>query len=93
MNNVIILPINGLVSVEALTGLSALLSASLLGCSPTPELAERAASQYNVITADDANEDIATYVLPQDTAILDEPNADEIFYGKRLLNETKRLLQ
>src|SRR5699024_37892 len=43
-------------------------------------------------TADDANEDIGKYVLPQDTEILKEPNADEIFYGKRLLNETKRLL-
>ena len=61
------------------------------GCSD-PEPIERNATQFDLVTADDANEDIGTYVLPQDTAILDEPNADEIFYGKRLLNETKRLL-
>ena len=61
------------------------------GCSQ-PEPAEQNAPEYGLVTADDANEDIGTYVLPQDTSILDEPNADEIFYGKRLLNETKRLL-
>ena len=32
------------------------------------------------------------YVVPSDLAILQEPNADEIFYGKELLNNTKRLL-
>ena len=53
------------------------------GCSQ-PEPVEQNASQYGLVTADDANEDIGTYVLPQDTSILDEPNADEIFYGKRL---------
>lgn len=61
------------------------------GCSD-PEPVDRNATEFNLVTTDDANEDIGTYVLPQDTAILDEPNADEIFYGKRLLNETKRLL-
>ena len=61
------------------------------GCSQ-PEPVEQNAPQSGLVTADDANEDIGTYVLPQDTSILDEPNADEIFYGKRLLNETKRLL-
>jgi len=61
------------------------------GCSQ-PEPVEQNAPKYGLVTADDANEDIGTYVLPQDTSILDEPNADEIFYGKRLLNETKRLL-
>lgn len=61
------------------------------GCSdPKPE--DRAAPEFVVTTADDANEDIGKYVLPQDTEILKEPNAEEIIYGKRLLNETKRLL-
>ncbi|MGO1781891.1 MAG: hypothetical protein ACTHZO_05920 [Moraxellaceae bacterium] len=64
---------------------------SINGCS-SPEPAERNAPEFNMVTADDANEDIGSYTLPQDTAITDEPNADEIFYGKRLLNETKRLL-
>ena len=77
---------------------TAILTASALsiaaissGCSQ-PEPIEQNAPEYGLVTADDANEDVGTYVLPQDTAILDEPNADEIFYGKRLLNETKRLL-
>lgn len=61
------------------------------GCSDSkPE--DRAAPEFVVTTADDANEDIGKYVLPQDTEILKEPNAEEIIYGKRLLNETKRLL-
>ena len=70
---------------------AAITSITLSGCSQ-PEPIERQAAEYKLVTADDANEDIGTYVLPQDTSILDEPNADEIFYGKRLLNETKRLL-
>ena len=71
-------------SVVSITAISS-------GCSQ-PEPIEQNAPKYGLVTADDANEDIGTYVLPQDTSILDEPNADEIFYGKRLLNETKRLL-
>ncbi len=69
----------------------AVFAVGLSGCSK-PEPAERNATQFDLILTDDANEDIATYVLPQDTSILEEPNADQIFYGKRLLNETKRLL-
>lgn len=72
-------------------GMAALLASGLTACG-NPEPAERAAPEFVVTTADDANEDIGKYVLPQDTEILNEPNADEIFYGKRLLNETKRLL-
>ena len=64
---------------------------AISGCSdPKPE--DRAAPEFVVTTADDANEDIGKYVLPQDTEILKKPNAEEIIYGKRLLNETKRLL-
>lgn len=71
--------------------LAAFLVLGLSACDrPTP--VERDAATYNLVSLDDANKDIGTYVIPQDTAIVDEPNADEIFYGKRLLNETKRLL-
>ena len=56
------------------------------GCS-RPEPVEQNAPKYGLVTADVANEYIGTYVLPQDTSILDESNADEIFYGKRLLPE------
>ncbi len=70
---------------------AAIFAISLSGCSQ-PEPVEQNAAEYKLVTADDANKDIGTYVMPQDTAILDEPNADSILYGKRLLNETKRLL-
>lgn len=70
---------------------AAVFAVGISGCSQ-PEPIEQNAPEYGLVTTDDANEDISTYVLPQDTSILDEPNADEIFYGKRLLNETKRLL-
>lgn len=70
---------------------AAVLAISVSGCSQ-PEPVDLNAAEYKLVTADDANEDIGTYVMPQDTAILDEPNAEEIIYGKRLLNETKRLL-
>lgn len=70
---------------------TAILSLSLSACD-TPVPVERDAATYNLVSLEDANKDIGTYTIPQDTAIVDEPNADEIFYGKRLLNETKRLL-
>lgn len=66
-------------------------AAAVAGCS-RPAPVDRAAAQYDLVTLDDANKAIGTYTIPQDTAILDEPNADQIIYGKRLLNETKRLL-
>lgn len=77
-------------SVFVLSIMSAL-AVAISGCSD-PKPADRAAPEFTVTTADDANEDIGKYVLPQDTEILKEPNAEQIIYGKRLLNETKRLL-
>lgn len=62
-----------------------------VGCG-SPEPVGRAAAQYDLVLVDDANRRIGTYTIPQDTAIVDEPNAEQIFYGKRLLNETERLL-
>lgn len=70
---------------------AALCAIGISGCSQ-PEPTERNPVEYRLVTADDANEDIGSYVLPQDTSIADEPNAKQIMYGKRLLNETKRLL-
>jgi len=77
----------------------AILASGIVGCS-SPEPAARSGAEYklvnadgnDLVTAEDANKDIGTYIIPQDTAILDEPNADDIIYGKRLLNETRRLL-
>ena len=70
---------------------AAVFAVGISGCSQ-PDPVEQNAPQYGVVTTDDANEDIGTYILPQDTSIADEPNAEQIMYGKRLLNETKRLL-
>ena len=70
---------------------TAIVAIGMSGCTQ-PKPIEQNAPEYGLVTTDDANEDIGTYVLPQDTSILDEPNADSILYGKRLLNETKRLL-
>lgn len=92
MNNFNQHPIDSLKGKSFILSMTALLTAGLIGCSQDPAPAERSAAEYNVTTADDANKDIGKYVLPQDTAILNEANAEEIFYGKRLLNETKRLL-
>lgn len=46
---------------------------------------------YNIITKKDRTI-VGTYQIPLDSTIQDEPNADAILYGKRLLNETARLL-
>lgn len=76
-------------SITVLT--AALFALGISACSQ-PEPAERSAVEYKLVTTDDANKDIGSYVIPQDTSIADEPNAERIMYGKRLLNETKRLL-
>lgn len=76
----------GKLTTAALTASALSIVAISSGCSQ-PEPIEQNAPKYGLVTADVANEDIGTYVLPQDTSILDEPNADEIFYGKRLLPE------
>ncbi|GAA5101063.1 c-type cytochrome [Wohlfahrtiimonas larvae] len=46
--------------------------------------------EYEMISKD--GQPLPDYVVPSDLAIANEPNADEIFYGKELLNSTKRLL-
>ena len=45
---------------------------------------------YSVVDKD--GNPLPDYVVPSDTDIPNEPNADQIFYGKRLLNETKALM-
>lgn len=75
-----------------LTLLAAVLGGLLLSGCDKPAPAAHQPAQYNLVQLEDSNQDIKTYTIPQDTAIVDEPNAEQIFYGKRLLNETKRLL-
>lgn len=69
----------------------AVISVLAASCSK-PEPAPSSLSAYDVVNIDDANQGISKYTIKQDTAILEEANAAQIFYGKRLLNETKRLL-
>lgn len=47
-------------------------------------------NEFEMISKD--GQPLPDYVVPSDLAIIQEPNADEIFYGKELLNATKRLL-
>lgn len=75
-----------------LTLLAAVLGGLLLSGCDKPAPAAHQPAQYDLVRLEDPNQDIKTYTIPQDTAIVDEPNAEQIFYGKRLLNETKRLL-
>lgn len=75
-----------------LTLLAVAFGSLLLTACDKPSPAAHQPAQYNLVQLDDPNQDIETYTIPQDTAIVDEPNAEQIFYGKRLLNETKRLL-
>jgi len=86
------LPVVASTTPRRLTMLTAVVCALAISGCDSPKPIERQATEFDLVTTDDANVDIGTYVLPQDTAILKEPNADQIFYGKRLLNETKRLM-
>ena len=67
------------------------ISWTLVGCQP-PKPADATPKQYDIIDVKDANKGVGTYTVPQNTAIMSEPNAKQILYGQRLLNETKRLL-
>lgn len=55
-----------------------------------PPLTESNGTVYNVIDKD--KNVVGTYTIPSDVEILNEPNADEILWGKRLHTDTKRLL-
>lgn len=47
--------------------------------------------EYNIIENKTKNV-VGVYLTPDDSSIANEPNAEDILYGKRLLNETQRLL-
>ncbi|MGK8638275.1 c-type cytochrome [Brucella anthropi] len=55
-----------------------------------PSLDAPAPMAYAVLDKD--KNQVGTYVIPPDRDILKQPNAPEIMHGKRLLNETARLL-
>ncbi len=54
------------------------------------ELTAADPDRYAMIDKEGA--ELGWYTVPSDLEILKEPNADEIMYGKLLLNETKRML-
>lgn len=51
-----------------------------------------AADPEQFAMVDKEGAELGWYAIPSDLEILNEPNADEIMYGKLLLNETKRML-
>lgn len=51
-----------------------------------------APAQAGIAVLDSKGAQVGTYRIPADAEILQEPNADAILHGKRLLNETARLL-
>ena len=55
-----------------------------------PALTEASPISFEILDKD--KNVVGQYIVPDDTAITQEPNAQEILYGKRLMNETKRLL-
>lgn len=57
---------------------------------PAPGAQAGPRNTYAVIDKDGKR--LPDYTIPSDTQIAGEPNADQINYGKRLLNETRRLL-
>ncbi len=55
-----------------------------------PSLTPSQPDTYTMV--DKAGQKVGDYQVPNDLSIANEPNAEEIRYGKALLNETKRLL-
>jgi len=66
------------------------MAASAAPDTPAPSAQAGARNTYAVIDKDGKR--LPDYTIPSDTQIAGEPNADQINYGKRLLNETRRLL-
>ena len=53
----------------------------------------QAGSRAHLPVLDKDGKRLPDYTIPSDTDIARQPNAEQINYGKRLLNETRRLLQ
>ena len=67
-----------------------LFSLGLAGNAFAGKLAEADPESFPMV--DKEGNSIGHYIVPSDTTIVDEPNAEQILYGKLLLNETKRML-
>lgn len=78
-------------TVLAATG--AMLGLSLLAWAGNETPTDRSQGTQQVFKLVDKEKNVVgSYSVPPDHDILTQPNADEILYGKRLLNETARLL-
>lgn len=78
----------------------AVVGAMLSACSPQTKQAQTPEQQgkgepirHQIVTGKGENKKVVgEYIVPSDTDMDKEPNAEQIRYGQRLLNETKRLL-
>lgn len=64
--------------------------AALVGCADPAKYDAPAPAPLDVVDAD--GNVVGGYLVPADASIASLPNADEVLYGKRLHNETARLL-
>ena len=77
--------------LAALAACGAWLGASAADAPATPA-ADRQAPARTFPVLDKDGKRLPDYTIPSDTDIARQPNAEQINYGKRLLNETRRLL-
>lgn len=72
-------------------GLLVLAGASAYAIVAKPAISEARPKSYPIVSKE-TKEVLGFYQVPQDTDIASLENADQVLYGKRLLNETQRLL-
>ncbi len=68
----------------------AIAGAGLYYLNRSPDLTDASPTTFNML--DKNKETVGQYIIPDDTTITGHDNAADILYGKRLMNETKRLL-
>ena len=76
------------VLVVAIAGVAA---ASWSAFAASPALTGPTPASYPIINVE-SKEVVGQYTIPSDLLIEKDPDAEAILYGKRLLNETRRLL-
>lgn len=78
-------------SLSLQLGVMLVMGVAVVGCSK-PKPTESSHPSYDIVKVDDANTNVGSYQVPQNTAMQNEPNYQQILYGQRLLDDTKRLL-
>jgi len=69
-----------------------MLALSLCLCAGAQAQSTGAVAPQTYAVKDKTGASLPAYSIPSDTAIFQHPDAEEILYGQRLLNETRRLL-